>query len=157
MVRSGHARLAGGALLAAVVAMAGAWLAARQVAPAAVGVPPPTLVAGFSASLAEPIVPARWEALQSALGAAAAKVCADGCEEPPAPTAPPTAVAAAEAVALPADLDAWALSPAPLLVATATPAATRLFNTPPAPDEHDPTPADESDPYATPVEPPAQE
>jgi hypothetical protein len=87
--------------------------------------------------------------LQAALIAAAARVCADGCEE-------------AQVAPLPADLDAWSLAPEPTAAITEQTGARQgapspLFNTPPAPDDHDPTPADESDPYAPPAEEPAVE
>lgn len=106
--------------------------------------------------------PADVTSLQAALIAAAARVCADGCEEPPAVEQAPSTVVLAQVAPLPADLDAWSLTPEPA-AAIAEPTAARqnapspLFNTPPAPDEHDPTPADESDPYAPPAEEPAVE
>lgn len=101
--------------------------------------------------------------LQAALRAAAAQVCADGCEEPQAAEpAVITTVAAAEAEALPLDLDAWSLAPEPLQaideqVAAAGSAPRPLFNTPPAPDENDAAPADETDPYAPPTHEPAED
>lgn len=146
------------AAAAAAVVGAGAWWAAAFEEPVDAAAPPEARVAAVPARQAEPIAPARWDVLQSALGAAAAGVCAQGCDEIPAPAAPTFqagVVVSSEAVALPADLDVWALSPEPLLVATVPTAALRLFNTPPLPDEHDSTPADESDPYAPPVEQPA--
>jgi len=91
--------------------------------------------------------------LQAAWAAAAARVCADGCDAPPAAEPAQGAVVLAQAAALPADLDAWSLAPEPMAAVIAEQDAERpLFNTPPVPDEHDPTPADESDPYAPPAE-----
>ncbi|WP_341890740.1 hypothetical protein [Variovorax sp. YR752] len=101
--------------------------------------------------------------LQAALRAAAAQVCADGCDEPQAAEpAAITTVAAAEPVPQPPDLDAWSLAPEPLQavdeqMAAAGNAPRPLFNTPPMPDENDPAPADETDPYAPPAEDPAVE
>lgn len=107
-------------------------------------------------------VPADVASLQAALLAAAARVCADGCEEPAAVEQAPSTMVHAQVAPLPADLDAWSLAPEPAVaVADQTGAGQRvpspLFNTPPAPDEHDATPADESDPYAPPAEEPAVE
>lgn len=124
------------------------------------------VVSPASAEVSEPAVPLAAEAvglspLQAALRTAAAQVCADGCEAPQA--ADPAAidiVATTEPVALPPDLDAWSLAPEPLQVVdeqlAAARNAPRLFNTPPAPDENDLAPADESDPYAPPADEPAE-
>lgn len=151
MVRLAHGLAAG----AVTLALAGAWLAAGEDEPLAEPAAVTTVVTSTPAAVAGR--PAPTDLSQWALGAAAAKVCADGCDEQPAPTSQPAVVVAGEEVPLPVDLDAWALSPEPLRVATAPAVETPLFNTPPAPDENDPTPADESDPYAAPAEQAAPE
>lgn len=151
MVRIVHAIAAAGVALA----VAGAWRLDADDGPAAVAVLAPASVAPQPAEAADR--PAVWNFGPSALAVAAAKVCAEGCDEQPAPAVLPSAVAMAAAVVQPVDFDAWALAPEPLTVVSAPAGVVRLFNTPPVPDEHDTTPADESDPYAAPVEPPAPE
>lgn len=154
-------RIAAGAL--ALAAAAAWWLADEEgglaVAPAASTATTP--IAGASEALRS-AAPADVTSLQAALIAAAARVCADGCEDTPSVEPAPGMVAHAQVAPLPAELDAWSLAPEPT-VAVGEPGAARqstplpLFNTPPAPDDHDTTPADESDPYAPPVEDPAVE
>lgn len=149
MVRLAHALAAGAATLAL------GWLAAGD--EDTTTAQPAIVVATGSGSVEEPQVPAPapvQQTVPSALAEAAARLCADGCDEPAVPRQDPAAATpVAVAVAQPADLDAWALSPEPLQAAgEPAPSPPRLFNTPPAPDEQDATPADESDPYAPPPE-----
>jgi hypothetical protein len=122
-----------------------------------------TAATAFGPEAAQVAAPADATPLQAAFIAAAARVCADGCEEPQAAErAAVTTFAAAEPEALPLDLDAWSLAPEPLRVAdeqvaAALSAPRPLFNTPSTPDENDATPTDETDPYASPAEEPAVE
>jgi hypothetical protein len=154
-------RIAAGALALATAAV---WWSADgddgvAVAPAAATAATP--VPGVAeASRSE--APEDVTSLHAALIAAAARVCADGCEETPAAEPAPGTAVLAQVAPLPADLDAWSLTPEPA-AATAEQTAARQdapsprFNTPPVPDEHDATPADESNPYAPPAEEPAVE
>jgi hypothetical protein len=60
-------------------------------------------------------------------------------------------------LALPENLEAWALDPQPLVAAADShPSIQSLVNTPVIPDEFDSTPADESAPDDEPVEAPAE-
>lgn len=141
---------------AVALAVAGAWLAAGDDEPVLAPAPVTTAMSSPAGVVVDGAASA--DPAPSALAAAAARLCADGCDEQPAPESAPDPVGSTEVVALPADLDAWSLAPEPLRLAAAAPStAVRLFNTPPAPDEHDTTPADESDPYAPPAESPSQE
>ena len=157
MVRLAHGLAAG----AVALAVAGDWLAAADDEPVAAEVRVtaaaslPATAAATAAATIDP--PASAAPAPSALALAAARLCVDGCDEQPPPSSEPGAVTRIDVAILPmpADLDAWALSPEPLQIASVPPAVMRLFNTPPAPDENDSTPADESDPYAPPVELPA--
>ncbi len=99
--------------------------------------------------------------LQPAAAAAAAAAApapaanAEAFVTPGAVATPPQSAAAIPIVvaALPEDLDAWSLDPAPFAVAGA-PAAVggTLGNNPPEPDESDATPADETPPEQPPAE-----
>lgn len=151
MVRLAHGLAAG----AVALAVAGAWLAAADDGPVLAEVSPAPAASPPAAEAAGHAVPA--EQLPSALALAAARLCADGCDAQPAPSSELATVTTVEPVAgvMPADPDAWSLSPEPLQITAAPLAVVRLFNLPPAPDEHDSAPADESDPYAPPAEPPA--
>jgi hypothetical protein len=83
--------------------------------------------------------------------------CGDaGCAAPSAPAPMPAAEPTPLSV-LPESLEAWALDPQPL-VATSDPdpSTGSLVNTPVIPDEHDPTPADETAPDDEPVAAPAE-
>lgn len=156
MVRLAHGLAAG----AVALAVAGAWLAAAGDEPVAAEARV-TAAASLPAIAAAATIdhPASDAPAPSALALAAARLCADGCDEQPPPSSEPGVVTRIDATNLPmpADLDAWALSPEPLQIASVPPAVMRLFNTPPAPDEHDSTPGDEGDPYAPPSEPPASQ
>ncbi|MFT3957453.1 MAG: hypothetical protein QM722_24645 [Piscinibacter sp.] len=142
---------------AVALAVAGAWLMAADDEPVAAEAPLAAGVSSLPMQAVDRQSPAVVEPPPSALAVAAAQLCAGGCDAQPAPGSEPSPVRIGEAVLQPVDLDAWSLSPEPLLVATAPVADARLFNTPPAPDEHDTTPADETDPYAPPSEQPTAE
>lgn len=154
MVRLAYGFAAG----AVVLAVAGAWLMAADEEAAVVEAPVTAGVSQRPMDVADrPATPDPQP--PSALAMAAARLCADGCDEQPAPSSEPSPVVAGDPLPLlqPADLDAWSLSPEPLIVAAAPTADQPLFNRPPAPDEHDATPADETDPYAPPAEQPTPE
>jgi hypothetical protein len=146
-------------LLAGALALAGAaawWWPADDDRGAAAAPSLSTAATVFVPEAAQVAAPADVTSLQAALIAAAARVCAEGCDEPPLAEPARSTVVLAQVAPLPADLDAWSLVPEPMAAASAGAdelAAPRpLFNTPPVPDEHDPTPADESDPDAPPAE-----
>jgi hypothetical protein len=149
------------------------WIAAGAVAAAAVlalAWPAPEVApTGSAAQAAGPAAPAASAARAAAERlAAAARLCADGCDALPSASgdgavdAAPivqadVALAAADLPALPSDLDDWALHPEAVPVPGEAPVVVRLHNVPVEPDDLDATPADESDPEAPPVEAPAGE
>jgi hypothetical protein len=149
------------------------WIAAGAVAAAAVlalAWPAPEVVPnGAAAPAAQHATPAASAARASAERlAAAARLCAEGCDALPSATGDGAAdaapivpadvtLAAADLPALPGELDDWALHPDAVPVAGEATVVVRLHNLPPEPDDFDATPADESDPDAPPVEAPAGE
>ena len=96
--------------------------------------------------------------VQAAPGTVASDVAPDAAAVLTAPEQVPlTAPNPAVAIVLPDNLEAWALDPQPLaaLSQDSQQTSVSLVNTPEIPDDHDPTPADESTPEEAPVESPA--
>jgi hypothetical protein len=132
---------------AAPDAAAGAHALDRVVAMAPPVAPAPVVPAVDAVAPGD--VPADAPVAAGCFGAA----CASAAEADAQKAAPPTLVGAV----LPADMEAWALDPQPLVpAADEPPAPLALVNQPDVPDEHDATPADETPPDEAAFEPPAE-
>ena len=150
-----------GAALAAVATLGLLWWSwsTSEPAPERVAVAAGDRLAAVALAPAAPPA-APIEAATDAATALAARGCYGAACAPPTTSgdAPLPAADPALVLVLPENLEAWALDPQPLADAPADPQplTPSLVNTPVIPDEHDPTPADETAPDDEPVEAPAE-